>query len=342
MLSRVAENLLWIARSIERADNVARLIDTARRMVTLPNVSGRPTTNEWSSILIAAGASATFQGDLETATRDEAVEHLVADVTNPSSIYNCFKNARENARAIRFGLTTEVWNSLNSAWNELPNQISLLRQRPSYLAEFVDWVKLCQAQFRGGVEGTLVRDDSLEFLRIGSNIERADATARTLDVKYHVLLPSLGEIGGSLDHYQWISLLQAVGVQRAYHFVTKSDITRAGVAEFLIKNEANPRSMAFCMSGVLQSLLKLEAIYGKEPSCLPQAQSMLAELKAVNIEDVLNSGLHEYLTWFIQSVATLSLQISEAFAFTVPQISETEPAEINENDTGSRQTQWQA
>ncbi|MAP95560.1 MAG: hypothetical protein CMK07_11475, partial [Ponticaulis sp.] len=140
MLSRVAENLFWIARSIERADNVARLIDMSRRMVTLPNESGRPLTNEWSSILIAAGASGTFEGDLDTASREDAIEHLVADPANPSSIYNCIKNARENARAIRFGLTTEVWNSLNSTWNELPAQISLLRQRRSYLAEFVDWV----------------------------------------------------------------------------------------------------------------------------------------------------------------------------------------------------------
>ena len=108
MLSRVAENLFWIARSMERADNVARLIDTARRMVTLPNESGRPLANEWSSILIAAGAGSTFKGDLEHATREEAVEHLVADPDNPSSIYNCFRNARENARAIRFGLTSGV------------------------------------------------------------------------------------------------------------------------------------------------------------------------------------------------------------------------------------------
>ena len=341
MLSRVAENLLWISRSIERADNVARLIDTARRMVTLPRSSGRPITNEWSSILIAAGASSTFQGDLDTASRDEAVEHLVADVSNPSSIYNCIKNARENARAIRFGLTTEVWNSLNGAWNELPNQISLLRQRPSYLAEFVDWVKTCQSQFRGGVEGTLVRDDSLEFLRIGSNIERSDATARILDVKYHVLLPSLDEIGGSLDHYQWISLLQAVGVQRAYHFVTKSDVTRKGVAAFLISNESNPRSLAFCISGVVNSLKRLEAIYGQPPSCLAKAESILAELRAVDIDYVLNAGLHEYLTWFIQGIADLSREIGEAFAFTVPQIVESAPESDQVDGAGGGQSQTQ-
>ena len=315
MLSRVAENLFWIARSMERADNVARLIDTARRMITLPTSSGRSITNEWSSILIAAGASKTFEGDLENASREDAIEHLVADPNNPSSIYNSFKNARENARAIRFGLTTEVWNSLNSSWNELPHQISLLRARPAYLAEFVDWVKICQAQYRGGVEGTLVRDDSLEFLRLGSNVERADATARILDVKYHVLLPSLDEIGGSLDHFQWISLLQAVGVQRAYHFVTKDDISRKGVAAFLIQNEKNPRSLAHSLSRIVLSLKTLEEMYEQPVPCVNKAENMLAELRNVDIDDVLNRGLHEYLTWFITGVAELSGEIAQSFAF---------------------------
>ena len=318
MLSRVADNLFWIARSVERADNIARLIDTARRMITLPNVAGKPLTNEWSSILIAAGASSTFKGDLENATRDEAIEHLVADPENPSSIYNCLHNARENARAIRFGLTAEIWNCLNLSWNELPTQIAALRHRPAYLAEFVDWVKICQSQFRGGVEGSLVRDDSLEFMRLGSQIERADATARILDVKYHILLPSLGEIGGSLDHYQWLSLLQAVGVQRAYHFVTKSDVTRKGVATFLMQNEVNPRSMAFGVSSAIRSLEKLEAIYGQTPPCLDLARSIHQNLTTVSIEEVLNKGLHEYLTWFIQSIASLSGEIAESFAFAPP------------------------
>lgn len=337
MLSRVAENLFWIARYIERADNVARLIDTARRMVTLPNVSGRPIMNEWSSILIAAGASTTFEGDLDRATREEAIEHLVADPNNASSIYNCFKNARENARAIRFGLTTEVWNSLNSSWNELPNQISQLRQRSAYLAEFVDWVKICQAQFRGGVEGTLVRDDSLEFLRLGSLIERADATARILDVKYHVLLPSLDEIGGSLDHYQWISLLQAVGVQRAYHFVTKTDVSRSGVAEFLLQSEVNPRSLAYCMSSAVASMARLEAMYGQTPACMARATEMLEALKSASIETILDNGLHEYLTWFIQNISSLSNEIAESFAFSIPLA----PENSQTADDGLRQTQWQ-
>lgn len=318
MLSRVAENLFWIARSMERADNVARLIDTGRRMVTLPKLSGRPTANEWSSILIAAGAGATFKGDLEHATREEAVEHLVADPDNPSSIYNNFRNARENARAIRFGLTSEVWGSLNSAWNELPMQIGLLRTRNSYLAEFVDWVKVCQAQYRGAVEGTLVRDDGLEFLRMGSHLERADATARILDVKYHVLLPSLGEIGGTLDHYQWISLLQAVGVQRAYHFVTKSDVSRDGVAAFLIQNEVNPRSLVYSLKRVVQSLTQLEQFYYRQTSCRVRAEVMLSGLKSADIDQILTDGLHEYLTWFIESVASLSNEIGLSFAFAPP------------------------
>ena len=322
MLSRVAENLFWIARSMERADNVARLIDAARRMVTLPNQSGRPLANEWSSILIAAGASSTFQGDLQHASRDEAIEHLVADPENPSSIYNCFRNARENARAIRFGLTSEVWNSLNSAWNELPGQIGMMRSRKAHLADFVDWVKICHAQYRGSVEGTLVRDDGLEFLRVGSHLERADATARILDVKYHVLLPSLGEIGGTLDHFQWISLLQAVGVQRAYHFVTKTDVSRDGVAAFLIQNEVNPRSMTYSVYRVVEALTQLETYYDRQTSCRVRAEVMLSGLRTADVTAILNEGLHEYLSWFINSMSSLSNEIAVSFAFAPPLMGE--------------------
>ncbi len=318
MLSRVADNLFWISRTMERADNVARLIDTARRMVSLPIKTGQSITNEWSSILIAAGASATFKGDLDHADRDAALEHLVADPENPSSIYSCIRSARENARAIRFGVTSEVWNTLNTAWNELPHQITLLRSRRAHLAEFVDWVKVAQATYRGCVEGTMVRDDSVEFMRLGSHIERGDATARILDVKYHVLLPSLDEIGGSLDQYQWVSLLQAVGVQRAYHFVTRSDVSRKGVASFLMQNQLNPRSMAFSLSRIVVSLETLESFYGRTyPSC-QIAKSRLEDLSSADVDHVLNAGLHEYLTEFIQNQAVLAQKIAEDFAFAVP------------------------
>lgn len=318
MLSRVADSLFWISRSMERSDNVARLIDTARRMVTLPVQTGRSLSNEWSSILIAAGARNTFRGDLEKADRDETLEHLIADPENPSSIYCCFRNARENARAIRFGLTAEVWNVLNTSWNDLPGQIAAVRSRRAYLAEFVDWVKIRQAQYRGSVESTMVRDDSLEFLRLGSHLERADATARILDVKYHVLLPSLGEIGGTLDQYQWVSLLQAVGMHRAYHFVTHEDVTRKGVTTFLMQNELNPRSLAYCLDRIVTSLATLERFYDRKCPSRQTAEMMLQELRSADTDDILNSGLHEHVTGFIQKTAELSRLIALDFAFAVP------------------------
>ena len=332
MLSRVADSLFWISRSMERADNVARLIDSARRMVTLPVQTGRSISNEWSSILIAAGASKTFVGDFEHADRDEALEHLIADPENPSSIYCCFRNARENARAIRFGLTAEVWNILNTAWNDLPNQIASVRSRRAYLAEFVDWVKICQAQYRGSVESTMVRDDSLEFLRLGSHLERADATARILDVKYHVLLPSLGEIGGSLDQYQWVSLLQAVGMQRAYHFVTHEDVTRKGVTTFLMQNELNPRSLAYSLDRILTSLKTLEGFYDRTCDSRLFVEDILADIRAADVDYVLNSGLHEFLTKFIHRTAELSQRIALDFAF-APPIQEEKESEMSQSQT---------
>lgn len=324
---------------MERADNVARLIDTARRMVTLPTQSGRGISNEWSSILIAAGASDTFGKDSEDANQTEVIEHLVAEPSNPSSIYSCIRNARENARAIRFGLTSEVWNALNTAWNELPSQIAELRARPSHLAGFVDWVKVGQAQYRGAVDGTMVRDDSLEFLRLGSHLERADATARILDVKYHVLLPSLEEIGGTLDQYQWVSLLQAVGVQRAYHFVTRSDVSRNGVASFLIRNEVNPRSMAFCLERMHMSLDVLERMYQRECQSRKYVSAMLADIRSADMELVLNTGLHEYLTRFIGNTAKISNLIAADFILALP--SSADSAKGSSPSSGAIQSQVQ-
>ena len=315
MLSRVANHLFWISRSMERAENIARLIDAARRMVSLPVKTVRDLTNEWSSILIAAGSEENFEGDLQTAERDAVLEFLIADPENPSSVFSSFRNARENARAIRFGVTSEVWNALNSIWNEMPKQIASFRARRAYLSEFIDWVKVSQAHYRGAAEATMLRNDSLEFLRLGSQIERADATARLLDVKYHVLLPSIDAIGGGLDQYHWVSLLQAAGMQRAYHFATHSDVSREGVAGFLMLNEVNPRSITHCYSRVVVSLRTLEHFYERPyPSC-ELAEKMLSDLRAMEISEIINSGLHEHLTRLVEENAQLSQAIGDDFVF---------------------------
>ncbi|MEM1105255.1 MAG: alpha-E domain-containing protein [Pseudomonadota bacterium] len=314
MLSRVAENLFWIGRYAERAENIARLIDAVRRMVTLPAQFGRSTTNEWSSVLIAAGARDQLGASIETADERLAVDHLIFDQTNPSSVHNCFLRARENARAVRATLTQESWEALNAAWREMRG-FSPQDTKGAGLLDVLDWIKAKSAIFRGSINATMMRGDGFDFLTMGSAIERIDTTARLLDVKYHVLLPSLKEVGSVEDHYQWLSLLQAASAQRAYFFATQEDVSPKGVAKFLILNPRFPRSILYNLKLADATVADLEAFYNHEAPCRAPLSSLVLRVSNLTIDEVLDSGLHEFLTDVIEQNAHNALQLAEAYGF---------------------------
>ncbi|MEM9739013.1 MAG: alpha-E domain-containing protein [Pseudomonadota bacterium] len=314
MLSRVAESLFWIGRYAERAENIARLIDAVRRMVTLPAQFGQSTTNEWSSALIAAGARDRLGEAIEAATEELAVNHLIFDVDNPSSVLNCFSSARENARAVRANLTQESWEALNIAWREM-RDISLQNARGAQLLDVLDWIKAKSAIFRGSTYGTMMRGDGYDFVRMGAAIERIDSTARLLDVKYHVLLPSLQDIGSVEDHYQWLSLLQAASAQRSYFFATQEDVTPRGVAKFLILNNRFPRSILFNLNLADSTVADLEAFYGTAAPCRQPLSILSHRLSELTIDEIFDSGLHEFLTDLIAQNANNALLLAEAYGF---------------------------
>ena len=318
MLSRVAENLFWIARYVERAENVARLIDAARRMTALPRSTGTPNSNEWASVLIASGAHEPFGEALDRVDEGAAIDRLMFDKSNPSSIASCLKAARENGRAIRFALTQEVWEALNTAWAEM-RAVKTEQTRGGGLPDLVDWVKAKSAAFRGTMHGTMLRNDGYYFLEMGSAVERTDSTARLLDVKYHVLLPSISDVGSGTDHYQWLSLLQAAAAQRAYFAVTKTDISARGVAEFLLLNRFFPRSIVFNVRRAARTVGNISAYYGQEAVCQDAVLGMADRLEAQSIEAVFDYGLHEFLTDVVEQnyeIANLLGQ-SSGFAPTV-------------------------
>ncbi|MEM1148955.1 MAG: alpha-E domain-containing protein [Pseudomonadota bacterium] len=314
MLSRVAENLFWIGRYAERAENIARLADAARRMVTLPEQFGRSATNEWSSVLIAAGARDRLGEDIETAGEDVAIGHLIFDDSNPSSVRNCFKRARENARAVRATLTQESWEALNTAWREM-RDLSAEDARGAKLLDVLDWIKAKSAIFRGSTHGTMLRGDGHSFVRMGVAIERIDSTARLLDVKYHVLLPSVDDVGSVEDHYQWLSLLQAASAQRAYFFATQSDVTAKGVAEFLILNQRFPRSIVFNLILADEAVKDLETFYGQPSLCRDPIRQSVIQMSSLTIDQVFESGLHEFLTDVIEQNARNTLLLAAAYGF---------------------------
>ncbi|WP_316012878.1 alpha-E domain-containing protein [Roseobacter sp. HKCCA0434] len=318
MLSRTANGLFWMARYVERASNVARLLDAGRRMENIPNTDeGR--ASEWESILIASGCHETFPGDIKTATMDAVAHHLILDETNPSSIYRCLQSARENARAMRIAVTTEVWDGLNSAWAEMrasePSDIEGGR-----LAGFLEWVKGIGFTFSGAVEASMLRDEGARFIAIGVAIERADATARLLDVKYHVLLPSAQDVGGGLDHMQWVQLLRATNSLRAFRWTYRETVTPQAVVHFLILNPASPRGLITSVETIVDNLVRIGDGSGGQSEALRRATELQSRLEQLTVEQIIGNGLHEWLTETIVELNTLASEIAQVYGFNGPMV----------------------
>ncbi len=313
MLSRTAENIFWIARLVERAENMARLMEMGHRMTMIP-ASGAGYRTEWRSIVSAAGQIDEFEKRYSQFNQETVTGYLIFDPDNPASIVNCIRQARENARAVRSALTTEMWMALNETWIELrdlkPESIEA-----DGLPSFLDWIKARCAQFRGVTDSAILRNDGYDFLRIGGLIERADNTARLLDVKYYVLLPEMEVAGGGIDNYQWTTVLRAVSSLRAYHHIYRSDYQPWHIADFLIRNQQSPRSLFYCYDRIGEHLTRLARRYGQRNTCQSLADRTIAQLFDQEISDIFQEGLHEFLSSFIVTNNQLSLQLADDFNF---------------------------
>lgn len=320
MLSRTAENLFWTARYIERAENTARLVDMGHRMAVLP-ASEEAHATEWSSVVISAGAGAAFPHLFHKADQTNVAHFLLLDPDNSSSVYNCLKAARQNARAVRTSMTSEVWEAINDAWIAIQTT-EPVRIMGGALPDFLDWIKSRGALIRGSIDSSLLRTEAYEFIRLGTLIERADNTSRLLDVKYHVLLPEWSGVGGAVDRYQWISILRAASSLRNYHRAYDGDVTPWGVAEFMILNSLSPRSLKFTYEHIVRHLRRLADHYGQSHGCHQQAESTLRSLRMQTTEMIFQGGLHEFLTDFIAKNNLLSSKVAEAYGFGAVSVSQ--------------------
>ena len=240
MLSRTAENLYWLARYVERAEYIARTIDATLRVTALPAAYiGK--TNEWESALLTAGVSQSFYNVYNEANEQNVVDYLSFNANNPSSIKNCIEAARLNSRSVRTALTSEMWDTINSAWIELGELWGKGAKTREELARFLRFVQETSLRFDGSAYRTMLRNDAYWFSRLGVHVERADNTARILDVKYHVLLPEEEHVGGPLDYYQWTSILRSVSALTAYHWVYRETMKPWLIADLLILNDTLPR-----------------------------------------------------------------------------------------------------
>jgi len=318
MLSRTADHLYWMARYIERAENTARMLDVNLSTSLLPQ-SARAAESGWRAMLGISELLAEFDARHPMLSPRDVIDFMVRDPDNTSSIYSCLQAARENARAVRGSLTTEVWETHNDTWLGLQRLLRdrLLERDPQ---EFFEWVKFRSHLSRGVTIGTMLKDEAFYFIRLGTFLERADNTARLLDVKYHGL-PQLGSLYSSargeqadeqhLDFYHWAAVLRSVSAFEVYRRVYRDVITPSRVAALLILRGDMPRSLLSCVNEVS---LNLEMVRNSRSGETERRAGLLrGELRYGRIEDILAQGLHAYLTGFLERVNDLGGRISQDF-----------------------------
>ena len=310
MLSRTADNLYWLSRYTERADFVARILDATTRLASLPASYGGE-RNEWEGAVADAGNIDKFKRLYAAVNEDTVRDFLAFSPNNPSSIKSSIEAARENARSVRTALTSEMWEAINGAWLELKNFDNGMS--PEQFARFLDWAKGVALAFDGSAYRTMLRNDAYWFTRLGLAIERADNTARILDVKYHLLLPDTERVGGSLDYFHWTTILREVSALTAYHWVYRQSVKPWLVADLLILNPQMPRSLTNCYELLVRHLDLIADAYGRRGPSQRLASNTLARLSTARIEGVFTLGLHEFITDFVTENNRLGTAIAEQY-----------------------------
>jgi uncharacterized alpha-E superfamily protein len=314
MLSRTAESLFWMGRYIERADKTARMLEVGHRLALVPRVDGG-FHNEWESILSVDGSAGAYRARFgDVPNQRDCESWLFFDRENPSSVASCMDQARANARAVRTALTSEMWDAVNGAYLEFAELERMPRGRDR-LPVLTDWTKKQCALFRGTTESTHLQNDGYDFLQLGIYVERADNTARMLDVKYYVLLPTIDMVGGGVDRLQWATLLRSLSALRAFHWAYGGEQSPAKIAHFLILNPSCPRSLLHCTQKASDRLASLAHAYGHRGRAHDRVTLTLSDLAEADIADVIAGGLHEFLTGFIGNNAALSLAIGDTYLF---------------------------
>ncbi len=308
MLSRTADHLYWMARYTERAENTARMLDVNIQTQLLPQ-SAEAAEQGWRAVLGISELQPTFDAKYGLLTPEDVLDFMVRDPLNPSSIASCVTSARENARAVRGTLTTEVWETLNTSYLEM-NQLlgsGILSRDPG---EFFEWVKHRSHLSRGVTIGTMLKDEAFHFIRLGTFLERADNTARLLDVKFH----GAGReqlAATERDFYHWDALLRSVSAFETYRKAYHDVITPERVAELLILRGDMPRSLMACLTEVVGNLEQVRNDVSRETE--RYAGRLHSNLRFNSIDDIMRRGLHGYLTEFLEQIYELGNHVSRDF-----------------------------
>lgn len=298
-------------RYLERAENTSRLIETGQR-IALTRL--RSSDEEWHSIMQAASVCGGYDEEYGEVTKDAVIDWMLRSKENPSSIISAITAARQNARSVRTALTSEVWEAMNATYMNMTKRLS--RKVPEHdLPDVLKALRHSTALVRGMTHGTMLRNDIFDFSRLGTFLERADNTARILDVKYYVLLPSVSAVGSSIDNVQWETILRSVSGRGGFRMAYGNMPQASDVASFLILDGRMPRSIAFCASKMRDNLEYLASDYGIQPASLDLAKGLSDACASATIDEIINAGLHEYLQTTLSRLSALGQQIERDFRF---------------------------
>lgn len=314
MLSRVADSIYWMNRYVERAENIARFIDVN---LTLLLDSPIGVSQQWEPIVLTTGDLPLFQERYGEATAENVIQFLTFDRAYPNSIISCLHAARENARSVREIISSEMWRQINAFYHFVSDTNP---QEPSKLSEFFQAVKQESHLFAGIESATMTHNEGWHFGTIGRLLERADKTTRILDVKYFILLPSVRDVGTTLDQLQWMALLKSASAYEMYRKRGIHRITPTSVAEFLIFEREFPRSIRFCIQRAERSLHRITGT--PENSWTSPVERAFGKLRSdldyTTIDDVIETGLHEFLDDLQRQMNAVGIKISETFFATQP------------------------
>jgi len=312
MLGRTANSLFWMFRYLERAENMARLLDAGLRIALTRDLEAAEA--EWRSVITTAGHLQAYDAIHDGYTGIQVWNFILRDKENPSSVREMFGIVRSNARAARNAISGEVWEAVNEGWMQIDAKLA----RPvsaSQISEVVRKIRRIGTLVHGAVTNTMLRNEGFHFARAGTFIERGDSTARILDMKYYLLLPSLNYVGSSLDSGQWEQVLRSVSGERAFLWLNAGQMDARKIIEFLVLDESFPRSLAFCHSALRDHLAALARLHGSEGASnalIRDSGGVLADLKAGAIFE---EGLHQFLTNFMARNASIGAAITDDYRF---------------------------
>ena len=312
MLGRTANSLFWMFRYLERSENTARLLEAALRMAITRDIA--TAEEEWRSVISTLGLRRLYEDTHDTFDGQSAWNFVLRDSANPASIREMFGLMRSNARVARTNISSEVWTAVNESYLKLDPVLA----RPisqSAVGDVVQTIRRAGTRVHGALDGSMLRSEGFHFARAGTYIERAESTARILDMKYFLLLPSLGHVGSSLDTGQWDQVLRSVAGASAYGWLNAGYVDARGIVEFLVLDDRFPRSLAFCRSALRDNLAALARMHGDRGLCHELMAEADMRVSNLTVDQIFDQGLHEFLIEFMSRNAAIANAIADDYRF---------------------------